>query len=773
MAIGQLDSGLGTSCAKADQGWGMLGSALLGVMLMAMLALIGAGASPASAQLTNKAEAAGPPIRVGVLISSRRDQCYETGEVSAAVALAKLEVERINREGGVAGRPLELQIFDDVRDDALAIVNVRTALSDPAMLALIGLSNAQRAKAVFDALGKDITASGIPFLTNISVNSIIAGYPNVFTTQATQDDERLPVMVEFLRHMGFVRPAFVGLADAVFSRAMGDGLKRALGEQALVADHRLGGSANALDPGAVAAMVADLKAKQPDLLVLGLGGPRAAAVVEALSKAGVAPALFVAGRIENLPAELTARYPNALYQLAWDRLPETENDRMRKIMAKDPPERWMFAGKKVPEAPGWAQGKCEVREVPLEPDPTSRDNMHAIGVGSVTADMIALVTAASAGTKHSNDLALLRKRVTDEIRRGYAEGRGAFRGRFDNWSFNPATRAASRTPLIVILPQGLGRTQLAPVQYIRVRDGSLRQIETLYLDIDLVRAHHIEDNEKTFFAEFYLSMRNGAAASIDKIEFTNAYIDPRTNGSQITVETLHDGGPSNVYPASMKVYRVAGRFVFEPDLARYPFDTQRFSIELQPKRGDAPFIVQPPPLDLRDKSVATDGWDQKLQFVGTDEDFIPLIDAYTHEPSVVPFYKASFVWMMKRQTTDYFLRVVVPLAFILAVAYLSIFIPISHFEAVVTIQVTALLSAVALYLSLPKLDSDAATVSDRIFVFNYMMVSVMIAISIIRKNRIVAAYRWIGGTLWTLHVIGVPIAVAIAAWIVYALSVQV
>ena len=247
------------------------------------------------------------------------------------------------------------------------------------------------------------------------------------------------------------------------------------------------------------------------------------------------------------------------------------------------------------------------------------------------------------------------------------------------------------------------------LQFVRVSDGSLRQIETLYVDVDLIRAHRVDDNEKTFFAEFYLSMRNGHDASIDQIEFTNAFLDPKTNGRQITVETLHDGGKSDAYPEAMKIYKVTGRFVFEPDLASYPFDTQRFSIDLQPKRGDAPFIVQPPPIDVRDKQVATDGWDAKSQYVGYDEDFVPVVDAYTHEPSVVPFYKASFVWLMKRQTTDYYLRVVVPLAFILIVAYLSIFIPQSHFEAIVTIQVTALLSAVALYLSLPKLDADTAT----------------------------------------------------------------
>ena len=726
----------------------------------------------AIAQVAQKAEAAGPPVRIGVLVSTRFDQCYDSGDTGATRAMARLEEERINREGGIGGRPLEIQILDDVRDAQRAVANVRLAIEDPALLALVGLGGADRAKAVFDALGKEIGASRVPFVTNISVNSIIAGYPNVFTTQATQDDERIPVMVAFVRHMRFSRVAFVGLSEAVFSKAMGDGLLRAIGDQGLIADHRLPSSGNSFAPGTLAAMVADLKLKQPELVVLGIGGPRAGAVVAEMAKAGVTPSLFVAGRIENLPAEIVAKYPNALYQLAWDRLPETENDRLRKMMAKDPPERWVFEGGKVASAPGWAEGKCEERPAVLEANPFSSANIRAIGVGSIAADMVALIAAAADGVKKGSDLARMRERVIDEIRRSYAEGKGAFKGRFENWSFHPGTRAASRTPLVVIQPQGLGRTQLAPIQFIRVRDGSLHKIDTLYLDVDLVRAHHVEDNEKTFFAEFYLSMRSNGDSDIDKLEFTNAYVDPRTNGRQITIDTLHGGGSSNAYPEGMKIYKVTGRFVFEPDLSGYPFDTQRFSIDIQPRRGDAPFIVQPPPLQLRDKSVATDGWDPKVQYVGADEDFVPLIDAYTHEPSIVPFYKASFVWLMKRQTTDYFLRVVVPLAFILAVAYLSIFIPISHFEAVVTIQVTALLSAVALYLSLPKLDSDAATVSDRIFVFNYMMVSLMIAISILRMNRIVAAWRWIGATLWTLHVIAVPLAVAAVAWFVYGLSMK-
>ena len=125
----------------------------------------------------------------------------------------------------------------------------------------------------------------------------------------------------------------------------------------------------------------------------------------------------------------------------------------------------------------------------------------------------------------------------------------------------------------------------------------------------------------------------------------------------------------------------------------------------------------------------------------------------------MPFYKASFVWLMKRQTTDYYLRVVVPLAFILIVAYLSIFIPQTHFEAIVTIQVTALLSAVALYLALPKIDADGTTVSDRIFLFMYMAVSLMVAISIFRITGPVARRPWLGKIIAALYVIVIPVLV--------------
>jgi len=278
------------------------------VLLVAIgwvLSVAPAATPTAQAQIAGRAEAAAPPLRIAVFVSSRTDRCYDPGDVAAVTAMAKAEEARINEAGGIAGRPLQVRVLDDGRDPARAVANVRWALDDPEMLAMVGLSGSDRAKAVFDALGKDIGDRRIPFLSSISVNNIISGYPHVFTTQATQDDERIPVMVEFVRHMGFERAAFVGTSETVFSRALGDGLKRALGDRQLIADHRLAGQNGTLDAGAIAAAVADLAEKRPDVIVLGFGGERATAFLGEMIKASVTPAVFVGGRIEMLPKELT------------------------------------------------------------------------------------------------------------------------------------------------------------------------------------------------------------------------------------------------------------------------------------------------------------------------------------------------------------------------------------------------------------------------------------------------------------------------------------
>jgi hypothetical protein len=160
--------------------------------------------APATAE--NAQAAQGPPFIVPLFISSNKEACYESDNLSAIIRLATIEQDRINRTGGIGGRPLMVRVVDDERDDATAIANMRAAIDDKETLAMLGMFNSNRAQATFKALGQSLRDSAIPFISAISVNSIFADFPNVYTMQVSQDAERLPV----IRHdqAGVDREAF-------------------------------------------------------------------------------------------------------------------------------------------------------------------------------------------------------------------------------------------------------------------------------------------------------------------------------------------------------------------------------------------------------------------------------------------------------------------------------------------------------------------------------------------------------------------------------------
>lgn len=729
------------------------------VILAMTLYIVIMGTTDVRAQSEAQA-ASGPPLTVALLVDSDTNRCYDRGYTDAIERLATLERDEINARGGIAGRRLELLLLDSKREADLTIANLRTALRTPELLAIVGLSSSTRAEQAFNELGDEIGGSGVPFISNVSVGDIVNKYENVYSTRPSQEAERAPVMAAFANEMGFASVGFLGLRGVTYVDAIAGALKRSAIADRIVADHRitrLGNGARAeLNGAQLDQALLDLKAQNPALVVLAVGTSRSGEVIAKMKAAAFTPAILLVGNLTYLPPDITQSYPNAMYQLDWDTVPEVDQDAVRSVVTGSNPEDWLFGGTKLPAAEGWQNGSCPQDYVV---EPFSDTNLRAIAIGARFSDMVKLIAQSGQKAGSSASITQLRQALLDGIGKTYAAGRGSFRGRFENWSFYPDLRVRAATPFVIILPQGLGRTQLAPIQFARTRSGTLRRVDTLYLDVDMIRTRDIDNDRKSFFAEFYLAMRANSRLGIEDLSFTNAFIDPRTNGPQLAIEVVHPGGASDAYPESMQLYRISGVFRFQPDFSAYPFDSQQFSIDIQPKNGDKPFVIQPPPPALRDAALAVDNWWVASQYVSYLHDFVPVVDAFTHEPSIVPFYKTRFVWQLTRETTDYYLRVIIPLAFILIVAYLSIFIPQTHLEAIVTIQVTALLSAVALYLSLPQIDSDTATVSDRIFVLDYMMVSLMIVISILRINARVSQLRWLNYMLTSIHIVVIPIIV--------------
>ncbi len=732
------------------------------------------------------AAATRPPQTVAVLLSRRTDRCFTNGYDEAIRKMMLRERDRINARGGIKGAPLEVKFFEAERGTGTteqefdaAVSTAREALQQSELLAVVGLASSDHVKRIVEAVGNELTKSNIAYIADNSASDVFQDYPTVFSTRPAQTgaDGRARIVAEFLKTQGAARVGVFLNEGREYSKAFGNDLIDRLGQDkiAWVGRHdQFNGSdeADGLD-----ARIAALKANEPDFVVTSTMSSQAEKIIEKMGETGLRPRVFVLGSLSSMKQSVLDNYPSDIFELTTDDLPEVFNSKLGNLVQQGEPGEWVFEGRPVDEAKGWSDGQCKPRDEGAEDrDPLDAKNLKAIKRGAQYADVLAMIAAGASDAPAEGTIADRRKAVVSALKDRFAAGKGAFRGEFNIWSFDPQSRVAVRPLFVVIRPPTIKARQLAQQQFLRLRDNSLQKIDTLYLDIDLIRAHRVDENEKTFFAEFYLALRKNAGADISRLEFTNAYLNPlnangvshsisdraksRTGGRHLIIQELHDGNDNAAFPDRMQIYRVAGRFLFDPDLSNYPFDKQQFSIDIQPRSGAGSFVIQPPPDNLRDGTVDSDDWQPVSKFVGAGEDFVPMIDAFTHAPSVVPFYTSKFVWVMKREVTDYLLRVGVPLAFILIVAYVSIFIPQSNFEAIVTIQVTALLSAVALYLSLPQLEADTATLSDRMFLLDYLLVSLMIVISIARINKFVVRNKWLRGGLYWLHIIGAPIAVA-------------
>lgn len=713
------------------------------------------------------AEADDTRYSIAVFANLPTGGCFTTGSVRAIEQFVRNRAKSLNALPEMRERKLRVEIYTDGGDEAQTVANVRKALDDPQTLAMVGLSGSSRAKAVFEKLGKDIGDRGIPFITDLSVTSVFEPYGNVFTMRPSQENERLPVITKFLADGKFKAPAYVGMAESLASGELLKGLSERSDMASLAAVSEVTVKDNKIDEASLAGTIQELKSSEADMILVMLGAAPVEQFLKAAAEAGLrAPILVLSESEKVLRSEAAALYGANLFQLAWQTLPNIYNNRLREQMLADPTGPWIFEDVANTTAPGWADGKCKKPEDAKPLDRLDVANLRAINRGTNYADMIGLIGELVRYSDPSITPAALRAQIVKSLPVRFGAGRGAFRGDADNWSFHALSRTASQTPAILMRPRNASQVTLAPRQYLKLRNDELRPIQTLFMDVDLMRIFRIDDNEKSFYAEFILTLNSAEPFDIGNIEFSNGFLDTGGGAQNVSVTQLNSNTTDGVYPDGIQVYKVTGKFMMRPEFRQYPFDTQLFSVQMKPKSGSAAFIIQPPSASLRDMTAETDGWYMRDQYVGYDEDYIPITDARSEAKSIVPFYQVNFSWIMTREGTDYYLRVVVPLAFILIVAYLSIFIPREHFEAVVTIQVTALLSAVALYLSIPKVGADNATISDRIFLFDYMAVSLMIAVSVARVNTVMRRFPRLESFLKFVHVVGVPLLVVAMAYYV-------
>jgi len=714
-------------CAIAVADWLVPGAA---PRALAQAPSQGGGAIAALVPSSAKAHSL-PPVRIAVMLSTDKPPSSGPEETFAIQDFVSRRIELINEAGGVAGRRLEAVFLDDRSDAERTKANVDLALSDESVVAMLGIWSSTRGAGVIERIGR----SGLPMISEMSVETLFSAYPNIYTLTRSVADEQ-EVFKVFARD-SYRRVAFVGDPDDLYTRAYHGHLVAPGYDIGLAPEIWLRGNIeDQLE--AVDKAVEEIKAGGSDLVFLSVGSKRGAAFLARMTAAGVTLPVFIAlGSTSGLMADASGAgraYAGPLVEVAEGGIANLNNERLEQLMRR--PD--MLTGDK-------------------------RYSPYATGYGARYADLVALLAEAAAGAKPAGGAAAAAAEPTAiraEIARrlaGLVEGRRVWRGWAQDWSFSKE-RASSERSLIVWRPDGAPVTMLAPIQFIRSA-GRVARVPVLNVHLDMTRVYQVDSASKSFEAEFFFTMRSAADVPISAIEFTNAVRGPGNAAPLISMREVHADRGNGLLDGSLRIYKISGRFMFEPDLRKYPFDEQVFSISFQPASTAAAFLLQPPSEIVRNQSFSVDGWRVRSQYVGSNDLIIRSIGGMLNEERVIPYYNFNYTWVMKRQVIDYVLRVIVPLSFIMAVAYIAIFIPRSEFEAIIAIQVTSLLSAIALYLALNQPQADDATLSDIIFVVAYASISLMIALSVMEVNTTIAAMP---GMMRAIHIVQVyltPLAV--------------
>ncbi len=639
-------------------------------------------------------------------------------EVNAIEDLVRFRAAEINAAGGVViteaangakvRRPIEVEFYDDQSTTEQTRQRVDEALAEPNVIGMVGLWNSSRGKAVVERIG----ASTVPMISEWSDETLFAPYSNIFTLTRSVRDEK-EVFGSYARD-NHKRIAFVGKTGDRYTEAYHSFIVSRAADLSIVSTAWFAADGSLdKETEAAAKVAAEIKQSGADFIFLSIGRRPGAEFLKALSEAGVSLPVFIAlGSIEGVTRDVSGggcEYQGALYEIAEGGIANLNNERLEELMRK----------------PGRMGATRDYSD-------------YAKGYGARYADLISLI-AEAASESPSAALADIRKAVLAKLN-SLSEGKRVWRGSAQDWSFTPDRASSERSLLVWRPPAGAGAI-LAPTQYVRTGKEFAR-VPVLYVHLDLLRISHVDSSDRSFEAEFFLTVDGAGRFDPKDLEFTNAQRSPDSSERMVQIQQVHQDPAGDLARPGSSIYRVSGRFRFEPDLRKYPFDAQIFSISFQPATTSAAFLLQPPllqpPADaVRRKTFSVDGWQVQHHYVGTKELIIRSSTGPLGEERVVPYYNFNYTWVMERQVVDYFLRVVIPLTFIILVAYVANFIPRSEFQAIMGIQVTSLLSAIALYLALNQPLADTATLSDIIFVMAYAAISAMITLSVLEVNTTV------------------------------------
>ncbi|MFC5270218.1 ABC transporter substrate-binding protein [Adhaeribacter terreus] len=630
--------------------------------------------------------------KIGIILNSVELEPEDYKVVQNVVAE---KLNSINAQGGLNGRTIDALYLDDKGNPELLKKLVSESVQDENLLAYIGCKSSSRALAIASILARN----NVALIGSYSLTNLTEPFPNMYSAEIGLKD--LEMILHNLLQRKAKRAAFIGKKEDLYSAELLKIMEGyALKEPEFKVTSRFWFPLNYQFSGKELDMLADSLNKHNDFLLLSLEQGNTNILLEALWKRGLHIPIFCGlADIAQINDRSNFYRNGELFDVNPVGIPGVLNMKLQQ------------------QAPVFRQAinSGQKREFQL-------------GFGGRHADEIGLLIEA-ASQKNLPEKADMRSKINAGLK-NYIHGNQIYRGWFADWYFTQ-DRSFGGEPLLAWKAPDFDSPMLAPVQFLRT-DSGYRQAPVLYANLDMLDISQISDEAASFYATFYLELSSVSNLTVQNIDFTNAERNKVNQAPLIEAKLVRSKKETDGNNFYHYLYKISGKFSFNPDLKKYPFDQQKFPITMQTSDALNTFLVQPPAFEFRDTVFESTGWNYLNNYIGCDQDIIAIDNNFGMLQKNIPYYKFSYVYEMQRARVDFTLKTLVPLLAILIISYLSAFIPPREFETLCAIQVTALLASIALYFSTYKPELQYATTSDKIFIFTYVMITTLLGTSILK-----------------------------------------
>lgn len=497
---------------------------------------------------------------------------------------AQLFFDRLNREGGINGHPVQVLIFDDENSPDRAREVADKIVADGRAILVIGHATSSASVAA----GPIYAAAGIPVITSTATaDNVTAENPWYFRSVFANSQQGFLIAAYLHSVLGHDRVTIIA-DDDDFSRSLASGITDAFaGSDQHVMHLSLDATDTDLTPG-IAAIVTALQAEpDPGILVVALQAEPAAQMVTALRSAGIDAPIIGGDSIgsNRFLTDVAALTPGAAIGEMTDGIYAAAPLFMDSLSSES--LRWFRAFRAAyDEDPTWRGATTYNAAI------AAANAMNAARVTGEASNRTAERTAtrdalAAINSPETAVTGLMGPLYFDAERTvpstavfGVARGDG-YASAFEQ--LRPFTP-----------PTGESRADALRAGSALEFDGvTLARQRIVYTGININEIGELDTANPSFYADFFVWFNFTGDADAANILFVNA-VDPETTLGDPIRATTNDG-------QTYHLYRVRGRFKAPLEFRDFPFDQQQLVISFQNAElasSELVYAVDPTFLDL-------------------------------------------------------------------------------------------------------------------------------------------------------------------------------